>query len=226
MPPLKNRYITDQDRLTSTKKTLAGGYSRFVYLMKFVLPATAFTLIILVFLWPNFDTNDLRFQLGFSALNFEIGSEPSMINPRYHSADGKSQPYSVTADLAKRVDKDKSDDGSGALELEMPKADIMMKDGTWLVLTAKNGIFEKKKQKLILLGTVNLFHDSGFEVKTKKAYIDLKNGIAIGNSPVEGQGPFGHLKGEGFRLLDKGKTIHFTGKSKLTINPSLGKKGP
>ena len=72
-----------------------------------------------------------------------------------------------------------------------------------------------------MTGAVNLFHDSGFEVRTETAQIDLKNGAATGNAFVEGQGPFGHLSGEGFHLLNKGKTIYFKGKSKLIFHPNV-----
>ena len=202
------------------KKTFSQAYSRFVNLMKFLLPLAALALLFLVFLWPNLNSDDLKFQLGFATINFEIGGQPSMINPRYHGADEKNQRYSVTADLAKRIGKNQDSLSSEVLRLEMPKADIMMKDGTWLVLTAKTGVFLKKEQKLNLTGKVNLFHDSGFEVTTQKAQIDLENGAATGALPVEGHGPFGHLEGEGFKLLNKGKTIFFTGKSRLTIHPS------
>ena len=105
----------------------------------------------------------------------------------------------------------------------MPKADITLDDGTWLVLTAKNGVFRQVKKTLDLTGAVNLFHDSGYEFQTSKAKIDLQKGLARGSAPVRGQGPFGELQGEGFRLLNKGKTIVFTGKSKLVIYPGMEK---
>jgi lipopolysaccharide export system protein LptC len=91
------------------------------------------------------------------------------------------------------------------------------------MLTAKSGIFRQAKKTLDLTGAVNLFHDSGYEFKTSKAVIDLQKGVASGSEAVRGHGPFGEMQGEGFRLFDKGKTIIFTGKSKLVIFPGLGK---
>ena len=170
----KTRFTQDKNRPRFVKKKFSQAYSHFVNLMKFLLPIAAFCLLFLVFLWPNLDTDKLKFLLGFAAINFEIGNQPSMINPRYHAADEENQRYSVTANLAKRISKNQNLRKSEIIKLEMPKADIMMKDGTWLVLTAKSGIFLKKEQRLDLIGTVNLFHDSGFEVKTQEAQIDLK----------------------------------------------------
>ena len=41
---------------------------------------------------------------------------------------------------------------------------------------------------------------------------------------MEGQGPFGYLKAEGFRITDKGGRILFTGKARLELRPEAAKK--
>jgi len=190
------------------------GYSRFVSMMKILLPFIALLLIALIVVWPNLKLPDTKFGLGFSALKIGDGADPSMINPRYFGTDKHRQTFSITADLAKNLLAD-----DRRVELEMPKADIALEDGTWLVVTASVGYFSRKDEKLALEGGVNMFHDSGYEFKTDKIDVDLSTGTASGDVPVEGQGPFGRIVAEGFRLRDKGKTIIFTGKSKLTIYP-------
>ena len=204
-------------------RRLTQGYSRFVSMMKFLLPAIAVVVVLLVVLWPHLATDDLKFRLGFAAVKLGISEEPSMVNPRYVGADKEDQPYSVTADLARKISSGLSVKGVETLELEMPKADLMMKDGTWVVLTAENGVFARASQTLDLKGAVNLYHDSGYEFRTDIAEIDLTSGAASGTAPIEGQGPFGQLQAEGFSLVDRGKTIYFTGKSKLTLYPGAGK---
>ncbi len=193
-------------------------YSRFVQMMKILLPTVAALLIVLILVWPYLRSEDLRFRLSFAALTANETEDPSMVNPRYLGIDGENQAFSITADLARRLDE-----GSPAVELEMPKADITLDDGTWLVVTANSGVYKQIKKSLDLTGAVNLFHDSGYEFKTSKVRINLETGVAEGDAAVRGQGPFGELRGEGFRFIDKGKTIVFTGKSKLVIYQGLGK---
>jgi len=193
-------------------------YSRFVQMMKFLLPTLAAMLIVLILVWPYLRTEDLRFRISFAAATADRTEDPSMVNPRYLGIDKDNQAYSITADLARKLLS-----GGASVELEMPKADITLEDGTWLVLTAENGVFQRNRKVLDLKGAVNLFHDSGYEFRTATATIDLDKGIADGTAAVHGQGPFGDLKAEGFRLVDKGKTIVFTGKSKLVIYPGAGK---
>ncbi|MBF0250329.1 MAG: LPS export ABC transporter periplasmic protein LptC [Alphaproteobacteria bacterium] len=189
------------------------GYSRFVVGMKFLLPFLALILIALVIIWPRLNSEE-TFRIGFSLVRLSDKTEPGMDNARYVGVDDKRQPYTVTADLA-RLDSD-----SSAVSMEMPKADLTLEDGTWLVLTADNGRFLQKEDKLELEGGVNLFHDTGYEMETQQLIMDLKKNTAVSNTPVHGHGPFGEIKSQGLRLIDKGQVIHFTGPARLTLYAS------
>lgn len=195
-------------------------YSNFVRAMKFILPTVALLLVGLIIAWPYIDVPDARFRIGFADLTVREADDPSMVNPRYLGSDDSNQPYSITAEIARKLAE-----SGNVVELDSPKADIELEDGTWLVLTAAKGIYGRTAESLDLEGSVVLYHDSGYEFLTEKAKIDLERSIAEGDVPVRGQGPFGNLQAEGFRLVDKGKTIYFTGKSKLVIYPGAGKAG-
>ena len=196
----------------------APGYSRFVNMMKLFLPTAALGLIVLIAAWPHLQLEDSRFRIGFSTLGARETENPSMVNARYVGTDQDNQPFSITADLATNLLQ-----GASSIEMEMPKADVALKDGTWLVLTAEAGNYDRGAKMLNLAGAVNLFHDSGYEIRTGEARIDLDKGIAKGDKAVEGHGPFGNLKAEGFRLEKKGKLITFTGKARLLIYSEIGK---
>jgi lipopolysaccharide export system protein LptC len=47
----------------------------------------------------------------------------------------------------------------------------------------------------------------------------MKAGDARGSKPVEGQGPFGNLKAEGFVIHNRGERIEFTGRSTIVLHP-------
>ena len=188
------------------------GYSLFVNTLKFLLPMLAVLLLALVALWPHLQTQDLRFRIGFTAADTSDLEEPSFVNPRYFGTDEDNQSFSITADLARNLVGNES-----TVDLEMPKADITLEDGTWLVLTANAGVYGRDVQLLDLAGAVNLYHDSGYEFSTETAKIDLLQGMASGDDSVRGQGPFGNLESEGFRIVDKGRTILFTGKSRIVL---------
>ena len=193
-------------------------YSMFVGLMKVLLPAVAVALVLLVVAWPQLVPDDKGFRLSISELGPEQAESLTMLNARYIGMDEKNQPYMVTADMATQSEQDKD-----LIDLELPKADITLQSGTWMALTARQGRFRRKPQILDLTGSVSLFHDKGFELRTESARIDLNAGTAEGNQPVEGQGAAGLINAEGFRILDAGDRIHFTGKSRLVIFPEAQK---
>lgn len=195
-----------------SRDTPRGSYSRFVTLAKLLLPTVAVALIAAVFIWPQLQPRDSGFNLGFSELKIGDAERLRMINPRYTGLDQNQLPYEVTAEVANQ-DSPKADD----IELEKPKADMTLSDGTWIAIEAPEGNYGQKTQLLDLSGGVNLFHDSGYEFNSPTARVDLTKGTAEGNERIVGHGPFGDAEGEGFRLLDKGKTIIFTGKSKVVL---------
>lgn len=213
-PGSRVRYTPLLPQRTAISRWRAVGYSRFVALMKVLLPLLAFVPMVLVAAWPYLNTEDGRFRIGFTALKARDAASPRMINPRYVGIDKDHRPFSVTADLA-------SDDSGTAsiISLEMPKADITLDDGTWLVVTSEAGVYSRDAQNLALAGEVTLYHDSGYEIRTAAAEVDLAAGSASGSEPVAGHGPFGDLRSEGFRLRDKGKVIVFTGKARLSLSP-------
>lgn len=191
-----------------------GSYSRFVTLMKICLPAGALALAGLVVLWPQLQVGDKGFRPGVASVGPQDADRLRMVNARFSGLNKKTLPYTVTAPLAIQ-DNPQADE----IELTNPKTDITLEDGSWLALTADRGRYFQSRQILDLFGMVNLFHDSGYEFQSTRAHIDLVAGTAEGDQPITGQGPFGELTAEGFRILDKGRTIHFTGKAKLVIYP-------
>ena len=194
-------------------------YGRFVGIAKFLLPTIATALIVIIIVWPELSEQQGRFTLKASQIDRSEAENLRMVNARFTGVDAGRRPFTVTADAA-----DQADAKSPDIALVAPKADILLGNGAWVALTATNGNFNREQQLLELTGNVNLFHDSGYEFRTESAVFDLTAGDATGTEPVEGQGPFGHLEAEGFRIYNRGERVEFTGKSKLTINPQATKK--
>ncbi len=188
--------------------------SRFVAVMKIVLPSIAIGLLAIVASWPALDPRDDSFPLGLDALAARSAVVPAMVNPRLSSVDSDRQPFVVTADSATRLSAGDEGDTYGLVE---PKADITLNDGTWWALTASKGTFQQQHQILQLEGDVSLFHDAGYEFLTEAAQIDVERGTAAGDRAVAGQGPTGTVTAEGFVMSDGGERLTFTGKARLTI---------
>ena len=175
--------------------------------------------VVAVVAWPQLTEKPKKFSLSVSNLATTETGAQHIINARFTGTDAENRPYSVTADTASLV-KNAPD----MIDLAFPKADITLQSGAWLALSAETGTFNRKLQVLNLQGAVNLFHDMGYELRTSAAEIFMKQGTASGNKPVSGQGPIGTVHSAGFRILDGGKRVLFTGKSRLILYPTP--KGP
>jgi lipopolysaccharide export system protein LptC len=201
------------DRLGAVQLRRAGArYSRFVLLMKLALPAIAILLVILVVVWPQFQDLQEGFRIQISKLAAPSITEQYLTNARFTGVDAKSRPYSVTAASASQA----AERGS-AIRLARPKADITLSDGSWVALTANEGALSREARILALSGGVALFHDNGMEMHTPSATLDLKAGTAEGREPVEGQGPFASVNAQGFRVIEHGERMIFTGKARLVL---------
>jgi lipopolysaccharide export system protein LptC len=188
------------------------GRSRFVATMKYILPGLAMLLLIAVVAWPEFSSDDDRFRIP-QAVGPIGTSRPQVLNARVLGVDEKSRPFQITADTSAL----KNVEGREFYLLEQPKADIVLEDGSWVALTAIDGEYEEDTRHLYLVGDVNVFHDAGHEFRTPKARFNLTDKSASGDEPVEGQGPLGTLKSEGFRIFDGGERVLFTGKARMLI---------
>jgi len=189
-------------------------YSSFVNAMKVVLPAVALGIILLVVAWPQFRAQKEGFHLGIANLSRNDVENLRMVHPRYQGLDKRGEPFTVTA-LTAIKRKPTSD----VVELDTPQADITLNRGNWVTLKADFGAYREQDQQLDLIGKVSLYQDEGYEFHTLSARIDMANNTATGDDPVQGQGPFGDVTSQGFRILDKGARVIFTGKAHLTLRP-------
>ena len=66
---------------------------------------------------------------------------------------------------------------------------------------------------------VSVFSDSGYELRTQRARINLRTTEARGDSAVVGQGPLGVLNAAGFEVRDHGRSVLFLGPVELVLYP-------
>ena len=132
-----------------------------------------------------------------------------------------NRPFTITAVMARQ-----KPDLDGLVTLDKPKGDLTTTAGNWLELSANTGLYQQQPQLLDLFGQVALYPGQGQRVPLlPRAHIDMAAGTAEGDDPMTGQGPFGNVTADGFRILDRGDTIIFKGHATLDIEPR-GDAGP
>lgn len=192
-------------------------YSRFVGRAKLVLPSVAGLMLLALAGWPTLSTSLDRAHARFPKIDANQIRDLRMVNPRYTGLDKEQRPFTITAEAARQTGTGKAE-GSDLVALDRPKADILSKEGTWILVSGNTGMYQPEAQFLDLFGEVTLFHDKGYRLTSQTARVDLAGGTAEGHDPVSGNGPSGSVQAEGFRILDKGDTVVFTGHSHLILN--------
>jgi len=177
---------------------------------KWSLPIVAMMLLALVALWPEVQRLAGIARLKMAHVSGEVEGG-KLLDARYNGVDQKGRPYTVTAATAWQISPER-------VGLTMPKGDITMENGTWLMLTAREGTFVQHLGQLDLVKDVTLYRDDGTTMHTQSASIDVKNGAAASSDPVHAEGPFGVLDSQGFTVMDKGTSIDFPGPAHLVLN--------
>jgi lipopolysaccharide export system protein LptC len=187
-------------------------HSRIVAWLKWVLPMVAATLVLLVGAWPEIQAGLSRLTAAIPRIDLRAARDLSMVNARFTGLDRHDRPFSVTADVARQTTANDE-----LVSLETPKADLALESGAWVALTAETGLYHTQPKQVDLYGDVNLYHDKGMTFRTESATVDLEGGTAEGQEKVEGHGPSGEIESEGFRILDKGAVVIFTGRARMLL---------
>lgn len=189
-------------------------HSRFVQRSKWIMPALAVTLLLLVGTWPEITSIIDRLHFTVPRIDLSEARNLRMVSPRYTGIDRDNRPYVLTAAAATQASQ--ADD---IVSLDAPRADMTTNSGNWVEVTGYTGTYQPQPQLLDLYGNVVLYQDRGNEFHTDSARLNIANGTAQGDQPVSGQGPFGHVTAQGFTMYNRGDVIDFTGKTNLTLLP-------
>ena len=87
----------------SERRFRVARYSRFVNFMKFILPLMALALVAAITIWPQLQVMDTSFSIALSNAKLSTKEGLSMVNARFVGVDHRKQPFSITADIAKKT---------------------------------------------------------------------------------------------------------------------------
>jgi lipopolysaccharide export system protein LptC len=187
-------------------------YSRRVSLLKRVLPAGGLALLLLIIAWPQLGSVLERVRLALPAIDLRDARELRMINPRYAGVDRLGRPYVMTAGIARQVPSRED-----LVAFEKPHGDLRLNSGMHVIVTSLTGVYQSQTQLLDLFDDVNILRDDGTHFVTGSAHLDLSNNTGEGKDPVVGHSPSGDITAQGFKILDNGDTIIFTGAAEAVL---------
>jgi len=178
---------------------------------KWLLPSLALALLATVAFWPEIEGNPDASRVSFRRVAQPRPEALRVLEPHYQGVDELNRPYTITARAAQQRGAEE------ILDLEEPKADILLSNGAWVYLRADAGRYDRPARRLDLSGAVTIYHDNGTMMRTDSARVLLKEGSASGDAAVAAQGPFGTLTSQGFRLTERGARVVFTGQAHAVL---------
>ncbi|MEI9989225.1 MAG: LPS export ABC transporter periplasmic protein LptC [Rhizomicrobium sp.] len=219
-PPPNGRVRSQRDWTARTRDTAMNAlrYSRFVVVMKRVLPIAAGLLIAAVIAYSLMPRQSEKMSLATENWTI-INNDLTMTKPRLTGTDRKGNPFVITADAAVQ---DPSDVRRATLKTV--QADMTIDKTRWLNATAAKGYIDMDKGALALGGGIAVFSDDGYEIHTERVDIDLKKGLFHGPVAVNGQGPMGTFRADTFDVDRNSGEIQLHGHVHMTIQPPASRK--
>ena len=204
-------------RASRSRRQRAGWrYTRFVALMRRLLPASALLLAATVIVWPSLNGEDTQGTGGTgdpgTQAAFE-GGRPTMSNARFLGTDDSGHPYTVTAVAAWQ------EKGGAIVHLEGLEGALRLENGARATVSSERGVWDRAARTLAMESNVTVVTDDGYRLHSERATVDLATGTASGSLPVRGEGPAGLIEAQGFLIADGGELLAFAGRVHLTLLP-------
>ena len=186
-------------------------YSVFIKSLKFILLFFSVSILILVI----FNNNSAKKENIFTDFSYDESDFQSvkqvLHKPTFIGIDKKNQPFKVMADKAIRLKQQPN-----IFKLEEPTGEINSGEEKFF-LSGDTGIFNKNVDQLQIKGNVKFNDENNMIFTTSEMYFDFKKEVLSGNKKVNGKKNNSVIVSEGFKILDDGEQIFFTGKTKLRL---------
>jgi len=186
---------------------------------KWVLPVGALLLLASIAAWPELDRSMRSARLGLKQVTQVRLDSGRMLSARYRGLDTHNRPYMLTADEAQQAGNGTPGISSGdRINLTRPVADTLTEGGSWIRISAADGVYMQHTQLLDVTRDVTLYRDDGIMMTSPAADIDLKRGIIASNDWVHAEGPFGILDAQAYLLSQRDGLAQFRGPGRLILN--------
>ena len=191
-------------------------HSRLVVSLKVLFPSLAAIMIGLVIVWPQMKAQQEEAVSILASENEQanISDDQAMVNPRFFTVDEKGEPFNLTADTAFELPGEQR-----RVRLNEVKVDVLLQHDRWIAVDARTGIYSQSDDTMELLDQVNLYTQTGDEIETAQALINLKNRDIFGNKDVFLRSETGYARAQGFSVTENGTVIRLKGKTRVVVYP-------
>ena len=185
--------------------------SVFIKSLKYIFLLLSISILILI-IYNNNPIEKEKVYSDFSNNESDFMSVRQVLRkPTFIGIDKKNQPFKVMAKKATRLKQEPN-----IFNLEKPTGEISTGNEKFF-LSGDKGIFNKNVEQLEVKGNVKFNDGEEMTFTTSEMYFDFKKEILSGNKRVNGKKNNSIIVSEGFKILNNGEQIFFTGKTKLKL---------
>lgn len=215
---LRADYRPDRvDRARLMREARLRRYSRFVRFARVVLPVGAVVAIALIF-FTGRERAGIEELLTAEELA-RLGAGLRLDRPRFAGATPEGAPFTLTALSA-------TPDGPLAEEiaLDAPEGQLTLEDGRVLDATAAAGMMDRKSERLMLSGGVEIVTSDGYRFETPELTLDFAAKGARAPQAVAGEGPQGSIAADSLTITGAGgglraSRLYFEGSVRVLFRP-------
>lgn len=193
-------------------------YSRFVTFMKGLLPLAAVVLMASVVAYSVIPRHPDKLSVTMKS-SANVKNDLTMTKATFTGTDEKGNHFTVTA--AEVVQDPKNQHRA---ELNQVQADMEFDNANWMTATAAHGLIDVDAGTLKLSGGLSVFTDTGYELHTPTADVDIRKDIMQGQEKVVGRGPLGRISADRFHFDRIKKKVEMHGHVRMTMYPKKVKR--
>ena len=219
MPSQPTPSARDWSARQRQRATEALRYSRFVSVMKKILPVGAIVLMGSVVAYSVMPRNNGKYMALPQSGN--LARDLTITKSSFTGADDKGNPFKVTA---AEVIQDPKAKNTLRAELRQIDADMQFENQSWINATAGHGWIDGEAGVLKLDGGISVFTDNGYELHTKSATALIKANILDGAEGVTGHGPTGQFSADRFHFDRAKKQVRLSGHVHMILYPQKAKR--
>lgn len=200
----------------------AARHSRMVRILRIAVPATVVVaMAAIVYISIDNPFRALMPKLPVEMDNLVVsGTKITMELPHLAGFSADGRPYEM---WAKAAIQDVTDPDH--LELKTIRAKVAQQDQSTVIMDARTGFFDQKKQLLDLRQDIFLQSSTGYEAKLTRALVDINKGDVSSDEHVDVKLLDGTLTSDRLRIYNSGELVRFEGNVVMHLD-KLGDGNP
>jgi lipopolysaccharide export system protein LptC len=197
------------------KRASGRTYTRFVRLMRLMLPLVALGILAIVLAWPRMTIDTALLEETSIELPQTIGRN-ELTSPVFESRDQKDQPFRITAKRAIQ-----GEENDALVVLDTPNGVVQLRDGAVLNVNAEKGAYREDVQRIFLEGAVDVDYDGQYRLQSPTLHMDMKSSDAWSEDKVFISGEMGEVRAAGMEARNDQGLLIFKGPATLILKDSI-----